>query len=81
MEQCAHHVTSETMPSCDDVTQVQPTCNSTCVDDASRIYADDKHYSKNDYWLGGISGIKSDIYTYGSATAAFSVYEDFLTYK
>jgi cathepsin B len=41
----------------------------------------DKKKSINSYYLNTIDEIKGDIYTYGSVTAAFLVYEDFLTYK
>ena len=33
------------------------------------------------YGLGSVDNIKQDIFSYGTATAAFTVYEDFLTYK
>ena len=81
MEQCAHHVESTTMPSCDDVVQVAPTCGSTCPNDASRIYADDKHFGESSYGFSSVDDIKADIAQYGSVTSAFTVYEDFLTYK
>ena len=81
MERCAHHVDSDTLPLCDDVTQVQPQCTKTCPDDETRTYADDKHSASSSYGLRGIDNIKKDIQTYGTVTAAFTVYEDFLTYK
>jgi len=81
MEQCAHHVDSETLPLCDYVKQVAPTCSKTCVDDSTRTYADDKHFSASSYGLRGVDDIKADIMKYGTVTAAFTVYEDFLTYK
>lgn len=81
MEQCAHHVDSKTLPSCDDVKQVAPTCNNTCVDDDTRKYGDDKHFSESSYGIRGIENIKAEIQQYGTVTAAFTVYEDFLTYK
>lgn len=81
MEKCAHHVESTTLKSCDDVVQVAPTCNSTCVDDDTRAYGDDKHFSASSYGIRGVDDIKADIYQYGTVTSAFTVYEDFLTYK
>lgn len=33
MPKCAHHVTDPSLPSCDDVTQVEPTCNDFCASD------------------------------------------------
>lgn len=84
MEQCAHHVESTTLKSCDDVKQVAPTCNKSCVDDTSRTWDNDKHFSTSSYGFGVLGSkdkIKADIYKYGTVTAAFTVYEDFLTYK
>ena len=81
MEQCAHHVESTTLKSCDDVAQVAPKCNKSCVDDDTRIYGDDKHFSTSSYGLRGVDDIKADIMKYGTVTSAFTVYEDFLTYK
>ena len=80
MEQCAHHVTSS-MPSCDDVTQVAPQCTKTCPDDASRTYDSDKHFSTSSYGIRTVENIKAEIQQYGTVTAAFTVYEDFLTYQ
>ena len=80
MEMCSHHVETS-LPSCDDVVQVQPQCTSTCPDDASRTYSDDKHFSNSSYGISGVDSIKNDIMTYGTVTSAFTVYEDFLTYK
>ena len=81
MEECAHHVTSKTMPSCDDAKQVAPTCTKKCVDDATRTYSKDKHYATSSYGFPSIDNIKADIVKHGTVTAAFTVYEDFLTYK
>ena len=81
MEQCAHHVTSDTLPLCDDVKKVEPKCSKTCVDDDTKTYDDDKHTASSSYGLRGVDSIKADIYKYGTVTSAFTVYEDFLTYK
>lgn len=42
MEQCAHHVTSDTLPPCDDVATVQPTCNAYCATNRDIDYDGDK---------------------------------------
>ena len=81
MEQCAHHVDSETLPLCDDVKQVKPTCSKQCVDASDLTYKEDKHFSTSSYGLRTVDDIKADIYKYGTVTSAFTVYEDFLTYK
>lgn len=61
MEQCAHHVTSDVLPLCDDVVQVAPTCGLTCVDDPARTYSDDKHFSDSSYGVSTVEGIKAEI--------------------
>ena len=81
MEQCAHHVDSQTLPLCDDVVQVPPRCSLSCPDDADRVYGDDKHFATSSYGFSSVDTIKADILKYGSVTSAFTVYEDFLTYK
>jgi cathepsin B len=81
MEKCAHHVESTTLKSCDDVAQVAPKCESTCQTNTDITYSDDKNHASSSYGIRGIDKIKEDISTYGTVTAAFTVYEDFLTYK
>jgi len=83
MAKCAHHVDDPSLPSCDDIKQVEPTCGKTCPD-SSATYSDDKHFGTSSYgfgFVGAVDKIKADIYQYGSVTGAFTVYEDFLTYK
>jgi len=81
MAKCAHHVDSDTLPECDAIVQVEPTCNRTCATNGSINYSGDKHTAGSSYNLFGVNSIKQDIQTYGSVTAAFTVYEDFLTYS
>ena len=81
MAKCAHHVDSDTLPECDDIKQVEPTCNKTCQSNTEIDYSSDKHNATSSYNVRGISNIKNDIMTYGTVTSAFTVYEDFLTYK
>jgi len=81
MEKCAHHVESTTLKSCDDVTKVAPKCKSDCQTNTSLSYSDDKNHASSSYGIRGVDKIKEDISTYGTVTAAFTVYEDFLTYK
>ena len=81
MEQCAHHVDSKTLPLCDDVKQVAPKCSKTCPDDSTKTYKNDKHFAASSYAVDGVDNIKADIFKYGTVTSAFTVYEDFLTYK
>lgn len=81
MPQCAHHVTSATLPDCGDVTEVDPKCLSSCPSNTSIEYSSDKNFAQSSYAVNHIDGIKSEISTYGTVTSAFTVYEDFLTYK
>lgn len=82
MPQCAHHVTpTEGMVSCDDVPQVAPTCPSSCPSNTSLKWDDEKHFSSSSYNVRQVENIKQEILTHGTVTAAFTVYEDFLTYK
>jgi len=80
MAKCAHHVTAPPLGSCDDIVQVQPTCNDSCATNTSIDYATDKQFGSSSYSIRGIDSIKEDIMTYGPITGAFTVYEDFETY-
>merc|ERR1712151_3994 len=81
MEKCAHHVESTTLKSCDDVKQVAPTCESSCPSNSSIDYSGDKKHASSSYAVRTVDKIKEEISTKGTVTAAFTVYEDFLTYK
>ena len=78
---CAHHVTSDTLLPCDQVPTVAPTCGKTCPSNTSINYATDKVKGASSYAVGpDVESIKQEIFANGSVTAAFTVYEDFLTY-
>jgi len=81
MAKCAHHVTAPGLGSCDDIKQEQPVCAGFCFSNEEIVYDDDKNFAQDSYGFNGIDSIKQDIYTYGTVTSAFTVYEDFLTYK
>jgi len=81
MAKCAHHVESDVLGECDDIVQVEPTCNTTCATNSSIDYASDKHMGQSSYNIRGVDKIKEEIMTYGSITGAFTVYEDFPTYS
>jgi len=81
MARCAHHVTDPSLGSCDDIVQSQPVCEGTCFSNTSINYADDKHKVSSSYGFKSTDDIKQDIFTYGTVTSAFTVYEDFLTYQ
>lgn len=84
MPQCAHHVESTTMKPCEDIPQVAPKCESTCPNNKAIDYTTNKSKAASSYGFGMIDNvekIKADIAQYGTVTAAFTVYEDFPTYK
>jgi cathepsin B len=76
---CAHHVTGTTYPDCSTISQVDPTCSKQCQN--SLGYSSDKHKATSSYGLSSVDQIKADLVQYGSVTAAFTVYEDFVNYK
>jgi len=81
MPSCAHHVTAEGLEDCSLVPTVDPVCKSTCQSNSAINYANDHHFASSSYALSGVDNIKQDIYNYGTVTAAFTVYMDFLTYE
>jgi len=81
MAMCAHHVTSATLPGCDSIVTNAPGCYTTCQTNTAISYAADKKKTSTNYGFGGnVAAIQTDLMTYGSVSAAFTVYEDFLTY-
>jgi len=68
---------------CDDVPTgvYDPQCLDSCPSNKSIDYKSDKHYANSYYGFKTIEAVKHDIMTYGSVTAAFTVFEDFLTYQ
>jgi len=76
---CAHHVDSPKYKECSDVKQVSPKCEKKCEN--SENYSQSKVFASSNYHLPSIEAIKQDIMKFGSVTAAFTVYEDFVNYK
>jgi len=81
MPQCAHHVEVEGLEPCEDIPKVEPQCKNTCQSNTKLIYEDDKVVAASSYNIRKVEHIKQEIYEHGTVTAAFTVYEDFLTYK
>lgn len=81
MPKCAHHVDGTGMPDCSAVEQVSPKCSKSCDSGDGREYAGDKKKASTSYGLSDPESIKKDLVQYGSVTAAFTVYEDFTSYK
>jgi len=76
---CEHHVKGP-LPDCHEGGST-PACASKCIPSYSIPYASDKHHAKSVYSLATVADVQKDILQYGAVTAAFTVYEDFLTYK
>jgi len=82
---CSHHEPGK-YPACSQTEFNTPACpldNGKGCSEASygTAWAKDKHHAKTAYNFNSIAEIESDLQAYGSVTAAFTVYSDFLTYK
>lgn len=78
---CSHHVNSTIYEPCG-ASQPTPKCVKTCVDSYSNKYADDLWHADSVYSVpSNVAKIQTEIMTHGPVEAAFTVYNDFLTYK
>eukprot|EP01097_Dermamoeba_algensis_P000929 TRINITY_DN1343_c0_g1_i1.p1 TRINITY_DN1343_c0_g1~~TRINITY_DN1343_c0_g1_i1.p1 ORF type:complete len:330 (-),score=88.70 TRINITY_DN1343_c0_g1_i1:96-1085(-) len=73
---CDHHITNSSNP-CPANEYPTPDCVQTCKDGSSW---NTRYYGKSSYSVDE-SDIQAEIYQSGPVEAAYSVYEDFLTYK
>ena len=85
LKTCGHHEASPLIPCpqvCSPGECSTPQCPNTCSEAAyPTAWAKDKtKSSKGAYRLSSIAAAQTDIMTYGSISAAFTVYADFLTY-
>jgi len=79
---CAHHVpATEKYPACPSDEYPTPSLSKCTESGYSGDYASDKIKATDSYSLNGVQAIQADMVQYGSATAAFTVYDDFPTYK
>ena len=76
---CEHHSTGK-YPPCGE-TQPTPKCVKECQEGYPVEYAKDKHMFQEGYSVYGIKEIKTELMTNGPMEVAFTVYEDFMTYK
>jgi cathepsin B len=82
LKPCAHHVpATEKYPACPSSEYDTPSLKACSESGYGKSYANDKIKASDAYSLSGIQAIQADMVQYGSATAAFTVYEDFPTYK
>ena len=58
-----------------------PKCKKDCSNTGyPKTFLQDKHKATKAYSLRSVDDIMQDLYDYGTVTAAFTVYEDFLSY-
>jgi cathepsin B len=75
---CDHHTTGKYGP-CPAVVPT-PACTKACQDGSD--WNKDKHFGSSSYGIPGrVADIQNEILNHGPVEAAFSVYQDFLTYK
>lgn len=81
--QCDHHVSGKYGP-CPSTEYNTPTCSKACDSKSTYnvTFTADKHKFKTSYSIASAqTQIETEIMTNGPVEAAFTVYEDFLTYK
>jgi cathepsin B len=79
---CSHHIESSDLPECPSDEYSTPKCTESCIDDKySRKYSEDKVKAKSAYSISGEEKIMEELFTNGPVTGAFTVYEDFTSYK
>jgi cathepsin B len=78
---CDHHVKGKYGP-CPADEYPTPDCATKCVDGYPNTYDKDLSFASDSYSVNGDEGeIMAEIYKNGSVEAAFTVFEDFLSYK
>lgn len=77
---CDHHCTGK-YPACTGEGST-PACKKSCISGYPKSYAQDKQYGASAYSVpSDVAKIQTEIMTNGPVEGAFTVYEDFLTYK
>ncbi|CAG5118287.1 unnamed protein product [Candidula unifasciata] len=76
---CDHHTTGK-YPSCKGDAPT-PACQLACRSGYNKTYTEDKRKAKSSYSIQSEEQIMQDLVDNGPVTAAFLVYEDFLSYK
>ena len=78
---CAHHTTSTKYPPCPKDEYPTPKCALNCTKESGLHYLSDKTFASSVYNVLGAPHMMTEISTNGPIEAAFTVYEDFLTYQ
>jgi len=78
---CAHHTTSSQYPPCPGTEYPTPNCSLACNKQSGLHYKEDKSHGATVYYVLGAQHMMTEISTHGPIEGAFTVYEDFLTYK
>jgi len=76
---CEHHVDGS-RPPCGD-TKAAPACKKACDSSTQLDYKQSLTFGKSAYSISDVEEVRAEIYNNGPVEAAFSVYEDFLSYK
>jgi cathepsin B len=77
---CDHHTTGKYQPC--GASQPTPKCVQECTKGYSGSYSTDRWFADSVYSVSSqVSKIQTEIMTHGPVEAAFTVYQDFLTYK
>jgi len=77
IKNCDHHTTGKYGP-CGDIVPT-PSCTKQCKDGAQ--WAGAKKFGSRAFGVSGVTNIMTEIQNNGPVEAAFTVYQDFLTYK
>jgi len=78
---CSHHEDGK-YPRCPSQEDPTPACKKTCIPGYATPFAGDEKKAKTAYNVpANVAQIQAEIQARGPVTAAFTVYQDFLTYK
>jgi cathepsin B len=78
---CEHHING-TLPPCSSQEAKTPSCEHKCQASYTKSYQQDLHYGQKAFQVSSNQeAIKKEIYTNGPVEAAYTVYEDFLSYR
>lgn len=83
LQPCAHHVPgSAKYPPCPSGEYPSPACNRACSDSGyDKDYQGDKIRAQSSYSVRGVSQMQQELMTNGPMYVAFTVYDDFPTYR